>query len=232
MLLVAALLCGLETGVRLPAVPPLPGQSPLMIGQSGAPEAQPIISRSNPTEEFSRRWSMSLETSDLFATTRNPFLFLVHTKYEGPNPLRYRLATQILAGRYQLTEPSGWSFLRGDVELSIGMLYSAVLHGPEDYIVGALTGVRYNFVPKNSRWSPYIEMRFGVNDTNASHVFQGQQQDFTFTYLLGAGVRYQLTPRWKVSLGMLNQHESDLFMTNPNFGFNVMGVTASIERRF
>jgi hypothetical protein len=156
----------------------------------------------------------------------------VKTKYEGPNPLYYRLATQILDVRYRITDTGGWSIFRGNLDGSLGVFYSTVLHGPESYIAGVLGGFRYNFVPRNSRLSPYVEMRFGISDTDASHVYQGQQQNLTFGYLLGAGIAYQIDPRWKVMLGTINQHESDLFMTYPNYGFNVMGVSLGIERRF
>jgi Lipid A 3-O-deacylase (PagL) len=240
LLILSALACGAQepqgpqpdrAGAQIvrqsPAVPPLVRPTPPLVAESNAPD----LSVPARPEEVSR-WSISLEASDLFATTQNPFIFLVKTKWEGPNPLHYQLATQILAARYQLTKTGGWSFLRGNTEASLGIMYSAVLHGPEDYIVGLLGGFRYNFVPRHSRLSPYIEMRFGINETNSSHIFQGQQQDLTFGYVLGAGVSYRINPRWQVSLGTLNQHESDLFLTDPNFGFNVMGVSLGIQRHF
>jgi opacity protein-like surface antigen len=233
MLQVAALLCSLEASAkRAPAVPPLPSvvrSTDTETQSGGSPNAIALL----PTREKPHsRWWLSYETSYLFATTNNPFIWLVKTKQEGPNPLHYRLATQVLSVRYELTQPGGWAFLRGNFEWSGGILYSAVVHGPEDYIVGAVSGLRYNFVPRHSRFSPYIELRFGVSVTNASHVRQGQQQDQTFGYLLGAGVNYRVDPRWQVSVGTINQHESNLFQTDPNYGFNVMGVSLGVKRRF
>ncbi|MFZ1990430.1 MAG: acyloxyacyl hydrolase [Alphaproteobacteria bacterium] len=235
---VLAMLCGVgrvAADPKVPAVPPAhaPGMD-VPLPSMPEPVTSSSTANSSSVQNGIRlgRWSLSFETSDLFATTQNPFLFLVKTRYEGPNPLNYRLATQVLSARYRITDPGGWSFLRGDWEASFGVMYSAILHGPEDYIVGALAGIRYNFVPRDSRLSPYIEMRLALTATNASKIFQGQQQNLTFGYLLGAGVRYQINDRWSASIGTLNQHESDLFMTDPNYGFNAMGVSASIERRF
>ena len=234
-LLLIALLC--STSLHpIPAVPALSPPSSTLAPLSHINALQPANSDNELVSEASdapvHKWSLSFETSYLWATTNNPFIFLIKTPLEGPNPTHYRLATQILSARYELTKPGGWSFLRGNWEASLGIFDSTIIHGPEDYIVGALAGLRYTFMPKGSLLSPYIEMRFAVSITNASKVFQGQQQDQTFGYMLGVGLRYQISQRWSASLGTINQHESNLFQTDPNYGFNVMGVSASIERRF
>jgi len=228
-----ALLCGLTPAPKLPAVPPLPAKPPQVEAPAEAQAPSPVEPAALPSPEVDpSRWSLSFETSYLFKTINNPFIFLIKSRFEGPNPLHYRLATQILSARYELTRPGGWSFLRGNWEASLGILDSTIIHGPEDYIVGGVFGLRYNFVPKGSPLSPFIEMRGVLSATNASHIFQGQQQDLTFGYLLSAGVRYQINDRWSASLSALTQHESDFFMTNPNFGFNALGVNAEIKRRF
>ena len=224
---VLALLCDLTAAPKLPAVPPLASEPPRA-------EAPPLADPSSPLppEIHLSRWSLGFESAYLFKTINNPFIFLVKSRFEGPNPLHYRLATQILSAHYEITRPGGWSFLRGNWEASFGVFDTTIIHGPEDYIVGGLIGMRYNFVPKDSRLSPYIEMRFALSATNASKIFQGQQQNLTFGYLLGAGMRYRISDRWSASIGALTQHESDFFMTDPNFGFNALGVSLDIKRRF
>jgi hypothetical protein len=180
------------------------------------------------------RWSLGLETSYLFNTIPNPFFLLAgrRGKENRKNRLDYHLTTQVLGGQYRLSDVGGWRFLRGYWQFEAALIYSQILKGPETYWGGVMVGFRYNFAPRDSRWSPYVELRGGYGLTDASMIRYGQQQDSTFAYLLDTGVGYQAAPRWRVSAGVMEQHLSNFYQTHPNFGFDVMGFNLRVDRSF
>jgi long-subunit fatty acid transport protein len=104
----------------------------------------------------------------------------------------------------------------------------------------ALAGVRYNFVQPNWRIVPYGELRFGMGFTDARQPNEkrlhehlvGQGQDFTFTFMLGAGFRYDINERYSVSAGVNYMHISNMYMSEPryyNHGVNVMGPQVGLN---
>ena len=160
----------------------------------------------------------------------NPF-FGIAGRYEK-NPLNYKLTTQIVSARYRLTDTAGPGPLRGNLEGSAGLLLSTILHGPESFYAAFEFGFRYTFVPRRFPVQPYVEVRGGLGWCDSRGFRFAQQQDFTFTYLLGAGLRYEFTPRWSGTLGVLDQHISNAYLTNPNHGFDTVGVQVGVARRF
>ncbi len=56
----------------------------------------------------------------------------------------------------------------------------------------------------------------------------GQGQDFTFTFAIGSGVRYNFNPRYSISMGAAFMHISNAYLSEPkyyNHGVNVVGPT-------
>lgn len=177
------------------------------------------------------RFELSLESAYCFVPVPNPFFGLAGLY--NKNPLDYQLATQIVSARYQFTGTGGPGPLRGNMEISTGFLYSTITHGPETFYAGYHMGLRYNFVPKSwPRLSPYLEVRGGLGWTDSRGFRYAQQQDFTFTYMLGAGLRYRVDRYWSVTVGVLDQHISNAYLTQPNYGFDSVGVQIGVSRRF
>ena len=176
------------------------------------------------------RWTYDLESSYVFWNIQNPF-WLLAGQGAGKNPWSYHLNSYLFGGRYDLTNIGGWGFLRGYWQSSVGVIGAAILQGPEHYYAGLIGGLRYLFVPGDGTWSPYVEFREGVGATDASHVFYGQQDDVSFMYLFGLGMRYQPNPRWRVSLGIVDQHMSDAYLTKINYGFDSVGFNVMVEWR-
>lgn len=146
----------------------------------------------------------------------------------------YTLIPGILSLRWQLYDPRGPSFLRGNTDFTFGGVYTAITEGPESVFVGPLIGLRYNFVQPNWRMVPYVELRGGLGYTDAKGPGEvahhkpdiGQGQDFTFTFLIGAGWRYNFSPRYSASLGVEYMHVSNMYLSEPkyyNHGINVAG---------
>jgi hypothetical protein len=176
------------------------------------------------------RWTYDLESSYVFWNIQNPF-WLLAGQGAGKNPWSYHLNSYLFGGRYDLTNIGGWGFLRGYWQSSVGVIGADILQGPEHYYAGLIGGLRYLFVPGDGTWSPYVEFREGVGATDASHLYYGQQDDISFMYLFGLGVRYQSDPRWRVSLGIVDQHMSDAYLTKINYGFDSVGFSVMVEWR-
>ncbi len=187
-----------------------------------------------PAVQGDGRLSFSLETAYLFYSIPSPFFSLVGQSYE--NPYGYELTTQIASARYRLTGTGGPGPFRGNLEGSAGFLYSAILQGPETFYAGYLMGLRYTFVSSSFPVQPYVEVRGGIGWTDSQgsprDLRYAQQEDLAFTYLLGAGVRYDFAPRWSATLGALDQHLSNFYLAKPNFGFDTVGVQLGLTRQF
>jgi hypothetical protein len=58
------------------------------------------------------------------------------------------------------------------------------------------------------------------------------QSDATLSYLLGAGLRYELSPRWSVAAGAIDQHLSTAYFASRDYGADAFGFNAAIELRY
>jgi hypothetical protein len=191
-------------------------------------------SSASPTQSpSSNRWTLDFESSYVFWNIQNPFWLLAGQRGVNnmKNPWDYHLNSYLFGGRYDLTNVGGWGFLRGYWQTSIGVIGADILQGPEHYYAGVIGGLRYLFVPGDGTWAPYIEFREAVGATDASHLFYGQQDDISFMYLFGTGVRYQPDPKWRVALGIVDQHMSDAYLTKANYGFDSVGFNVTVEWR-
>lgn len=187
-------------------------------GQTGAP----IYERG--------RLELGLESIYTFIIIPNPFFELAGAY--NKSPIDYKLSTQVFALRYQLTNPSGPSFLRGNWEISGILIGSAIVEGAESYFVGLGGGLRYYFVQPRARLAPFLEVRGGAGFTDSRGYKYAQQQDFTFCYLLGAGLRYDLNQRMSFTVTAVDQHLSNAYLTRPNYGFDSVGVSLGTLIRF
>ncbi len=81
---------------------------------------------------------------------------------------------------------------------------------------------------------PYLELRGGLGYTDAQgpnevahgELDVGQGQDFTFTFSMGSGLRYDFNERYSASLEILFKHISNAYLSEPkyyNHGINVVG---------
>ena len=178
------------------------------------------------------RWEFSLESTYTFHIVSNPFHSLIAGRMIEPNQIDYHLATQLLALRYRLTSPAGPWFLRGSLECSATVVATAIVQGSENYFAGLALGFRYDFVQRNGRLVPFIELRGGPGVTDSRGGQYEQQQDLVFTYLFSVGLRYDLSRRWSAELGAVDQHLSDAYLTPRNYGFDSVGVVIGAFAHF
>lgn len=164
------------------------------------------------------------------------FDFLVGDEY-SQKPLHYTLVPIFPSLRWHMGKLSGPSILRGNTDLTVTLSFTAIPRGPETRYGAFDLGVRRNFVQRNWRAAPYFEERLGAGFINASGphgVRYGQGQDFTFTLMLGSGVRYNFNPRYSMAIGCSYMHVSNLYLSLPQHddnGINVYGPMVGFNIR-
>jgi len=122
---------------------------------------------------------------------------------------------------YMLTDVSGPSLWRGNWEVASGAFGGTAFDGVGDDIAGATVWLRYNFVPRQSRFAPYLHAGAGLTYSDINRRLVGQ--DFNFNLELGAGVRYRLSSHWSVNLEYRYQHISNANLADRNLNVNAHG---------
>jgi hypothetical protein len=160
--------------------------------------------------------------------------------FEGKNwsrvPLDYTLIPLTLSLRWHLDDIGGPWILRGNTDVTFSGNYTVIPQGPESYYASIMMGARYNFVQPNWRIAPYLEGRVGCGFTDAKGPYgvkYAQGEDFTFTFSMGGGLRYNFDSRYSVSAGMSYMHISNLYLSKAyNYGLNVYGPTIGVNIGF
>ncbi len=214
----------------------------LSLGQDSKNRPSAGILRDSESADFNRsiyyknKVEFSLEAGGLSLNIPFVFDFLTGSKYNRP-PLDYTLVPIIASLRWQMGDVKGPSILRGNWDLTFSGSITAIPRGPETRYFAYITGIRRNFVRHNWKIAPYLEGRVGLGDIDAKEpkgVLYAQGQNFTFTVMLGSGVRYNLNPRYSISAGMGYMHISNLYLSEPkypNYGINVYGPMVGVDFR-
>ena len=164
------------------------------------------------------------------------FDFLVSDHYVR-TPLNYTLVPIFASLRWHLGDLRGPWILRGNTDLTFSPSFTVIPRGPETRYAAFNLGVRRNFVQPNWRIAPYVETRGGLGFIDAKGpkgVRFAQGQDFTFTLMLGSGVRYNFNPRYSISAGVSYMHVSNAYLSQPkfeDFGINVYGPMVGVNIR-
>jgi hypothetical protein len=201
------------------------------IDQATAPEPDDF----NRKIYFKNKLELGFDAGYLPTNTEFPFQALEGQNWERA-PLYYTLVPLTLALRWHLDDIGGPWFLRGNTDVIFGGNYTIIPRGPESYYAAIMTGARYNFVQPNWRVAPYLEVRVGCGFTDSKGpdgVLYAQGQDFTFTFSMGGGLRYNFNPHYSVSAGYSYMHISNLYMSKAyNYGINVIGPTVGVNIAF
>jgi hypothetical protein len=210
-------------------------QPALSMGQDGtASPSDEVVPVSRPAPDFNsdiyyrNKLEFSLDTGAL--PINIPFVFDVFVGGDySQRPLRYTLVPVFPSLRWHMGDVRGPGILRGNTDLTATLSFTAISRGPESRYGAFDLGVRRNFVQRNWRSAPYFELRLGAGFIDAQGPYgapYAQGQDFTFTLMLGAGVRYNFNPRYSMTLGPEYMHVSNAYMSEPKYldhGINVCG---------
>ena len=167
-----------------------------------------------------------------------PFVFdaFIGDEYKQ-DPLHYTLVPIFPSLRWHMGKINGPSILRGNTDLTVTLSFTAIPRGPETRYGAFDLGVRRNFVHRNWRTAPYFEARGGAGfiDAQGPHgAVYGQGQDFTFTLMVGFGLRYNFNPRYSMAVGGTYMHVSNAYLSQPKYwdnGINVCGPMVGFNMR-
>jgi hypothetical protein len=198
-------------------------------------EARPVRD-SNDEIYYRNKLEFSLDVGVL--PVNIPFVFdlFVGDDY-SQKPLHYTLVPVFQSLRWHMGKISGPGILRGNTDLTVMGSVTVIPRGPETHYVAFDLGLRRNFVHRNRRTAPYFETRLGAGHIDAKGpkgVQWAQGQDFTFTLMLGSGVRYNLSPKYSMSVGCSYMHVSNMYMSLPAYddnGINVYGPMIGFNMR-
>lgn len=167
-----------------------------------------------------------------------PFIydFAVGDSY-NMTPLKYTLVPIIASLRWHVTNV-GWRWIfRGNMDFTFSGSITPIPRGPETHYYAFMFGIRRNFVYRNWKLVPFFEQRGGAGMIDAKEplgVLWAQGQNLTFTYNMGAGVRYNLNSKYSFSGGMNYMHISNGYLSEPqflNYGINVYGPMFGMDVR-
>lgn len=211
-------------------------------GQDSTTQPPDKILRDSKSADFNRniyyknKLEFSLETGWLPVNIPWPFDFLVGDQYNFPG-LYYTLVPTIASLRWHMGDLGGPWILRGDWDLTFSGSFTAIPRGAETRYGAFDMGIRRNFVRRNWRTAPYFDLRLGMGRIDAKGplgVPYAQGQDFTFTFMMGSGVRYNFNSRYAIAAGMNYMHVSNMYLSEPrfyNYGINVYGPMVGFNIR-
>jgi lipid A 3-O-deacylase PagL len=211
-------------------------------GQVSTSQPSDEIVRESTRTDFNRsifyknKLEFSMEAGWLPINIPFVFDFLLGDGY-NKTPLKYTLVPIIASLRWQMDDVRGPSILRGNWDLSLSGAFTVIPRGPETRYGAYDMGIRRNFVRPNWRIVPYFDGRLGLGGIDAKGpkgAVWAQGQDFTFTLMLGSGVRYNVNSRYAISAGVNYMHISNLYLSEPkfpNYGINVYGPMVGVDIR-
>ena len=196
--------------------------------------SKPVSTNSNIY--YKNKLEFSLETAFLPITIPFAFDCFVGDQY-NQTPLYYTLVPTVASLRWHMGDLRGPGILRGNFDLTFSAALTAIVKGPETHYFAYDMGIRRNFVRRTWKTAPYFDIRLGMGRIDAKGplgVPYAQGQDFTFTMMMGSGVRYNFNSRYAISAGLNYMHVSNLYMSEPrflNYGINVYGPMIGLDVR-
>ena len=149
------------------------------------------------------------------------------------NPHSYEVAAEFLTGRVRWGVVQSDDWRRGYQQFYLTAEAQPIVRGVENHYFGMNFGLRYNFVPARSRWSPFVSGGVGLGWIDSHAAVGGSQgQDFTFNILAAVGLSYQANDRWKIDGGVLYEHFSNAGQTDPNPSLNLIGPQLAARYSF
>jgi opacity protein-like surface antigen len=159
------------------------------------------------------------------ASVGNGCLFSPFAAIRNRPTLNYTLSEFQLG--YMMTDVAGHGIWRGNWEVANAAFGGRVFEGVGDCIAGATIWLRYNVLPRQSRFAPFVQAGAGGTYTDINPRLVGQ--DFNFNLDLGAGVRYLLSSHSSVNLEYRYQHISNANMADRNLGVNAHGPMLAVS---
>jgi hypothetical protein len=202
-----------DTPVRLP----LPRALFTLLALALLPHSPDVRAEAHPAD----RWEVALEAGYLEKVKEN-------------SPLDYTIVPAQVAWRspafLKLWQGEGGARL--SVRHRIAVVLESYLEGGEDYYFA------FAAAPSFELWAParesalFFEIGGGAGLTNSKDIVGGQGQDLAFNWFTQLGLRHQFSPDQAMTVAGYFTHHSNLGMTDPNPGIDVLGVNVGMVWQF
>lgn len=163
------------------------------------------------------RWELAVEAGYL-------------KKVRNNSPLDYEIAPIQIALRspaaFELWQ--GASGARLTVRHRVALVYEHYVEGAEDYYVAVAGAPSFELWAADRQAALFFEIGGGAGYTNSQGVTGGQGQDFTFNWFSQLGVRHQFNKNQALTAAAYFTHHSNLGMTDPNPGIDVLGLNLGL----
>lgn len=159
------------------------------------------------------RWEFALEAGYL-------------AKVRNNSPHDYRIAPVQVAWRSPALRdlwrsPAG---ARLTVRNRFALVAEAIVRGPENHYFAVSGAPVFELWAPDRRSAAFFEIGGGVGFIDSRGVAGGQGQDLTFNWYTQGGLRRQLTEDFALTASLYFTHHSNLGMTSPNPGIDVLGL--------
>ena len=152
------------------------------------------------------------------------------TKVKNNSPFDYRIVPTQAVWR----SPTVFKLWQGDsgARLTVRNRFAAVFEtfarGPEDYYLAFTAAPTVELWAADQKTALFYEIGGGAGLLNSKGVAGGQGQNLAFNWFTQAGLRRQLSNRLALTGGVYFTHHSNLGMTNPNPGIDVLGINVGL----
>jgi lipid A 3-O-deacylase len=163
------------------------------------------------------KWEFAVETGYL-------------KKVKNNSPFDYRIVPTQVAWR----SPALFDLWRGEsgarltVRNRAAVVLESIRGGPEDYYFAFAGSPTFELWSADRRNALFYEIGGGVGLVNSKKVPGGQGQNLTFNWFTQLGLRRQLSDKMALTGGAYFTHHSNLGMTSPNPGIDVLGVNLGV----
>ena len=106
----------------------------------------------------------------------------------------------------------------------VALVAEAIVRGPEDHYFAVSGAPVFELWSADRRTAGFFEIGGGLGFINSTGVAGGQGQDLSFNWYTQGGVRRQLSDDFALTAGLYFTHHSNLGMSDPNPGIDVLGV--------
>jgi lipid A 3-O-deacylase len=127
---------------------------------------------------------------------------------------------------------NGPSGARLTVRNRVSLVAEAIVRGPEDHYFAIAGSPTFELWSADRKTAGFFEIGGGFGFINSKGVPGGQGQDLTFNWFTQLGLRRQIDERMAITGGLYFTHHSNLGMTDPNPGIDVLGLNVGVVWRF
>jgi lipid A 3-O-deacylase len=148
------------------------------------------------------------------------------TKIRHNSPLDYAIVpSQILwrsPAMFDLWQgPDG---ARLTVRNRVALVAETFAKGPEDYYIAVAGSPTFELWSADRKTALFYEIGGGAGYLNSKGVPGGQGQNLAFNWFTQLGARHQMNKKFGLTGGLYFTHHSNLGMTDPNPGIDVLGL--------